>query len=120
MKDTDIITIYNNSFGIAFKWKKTKHLDKIQLVFDRTGLYLNYKELVVFSKQITAALKRPSVCLSCKASNNCRSILLETPAEQITFAMSYKELNEMYELVQGTIFQLGLDRILQKNTITKQ
>ncbi len=121
MADKDIITIYNNSFGISFKWKRTeaKNLNKVQLVFENTGLFLNYKELLLFEKNITDALKRPSICNDCKTNISCKSILLETPVAQISFAMSYKELNDMYDLVNGTLFQLGLDTILQKNTIHK-
>ncbi len=121
MEDKDIITIYNNSFGISFKWKRTesKDLNKVQLVFENTGFYLNHNQLISFLKNITDALKRPSICNDCKNNSSCKSILLETPVAQVSFAMSYKELNDMYDLVNGTLFQLGLNNILQKNTINK-
>ena len=47
----------------------------------------------------------------------CKSILVEAPNPQTTFAMSYKEIQEIQDLVKGTLFQMGLDKILKANTI---
>ena len=114
----DINTIYQNSFGIAFQWKRcaVKDYKKIQVVFRNTGLFLNEEELTLFSKQIDCSVKREGLCAECKENNECRALLVETPAPQIAFAVSHTELHQMQDLIDGTIFQLGLDKVL-KNTL---
>ena len=117
----DIHTIYYNSFGIAFQWKRYtgKDFKKIQLVFKNTGLYLTFTELTCLSKLIETILSKPLTCKDCKQNNDCKSFLLETPIHQISFVMSHLELTEIQDLVQGTLFQFGLDTILKKQTIKR-
>lgn len=117
----DINTIYYNTFGIAFLWKRCalKDFKKIQLIFRNTGLYLTSDELIQFSEHIENALKKPLLCNDCKESNSCKSLLLKTPAPQISFAMSYIELKDVQDLVKGTLFQLGLDKMLENQMIKK-
>ncbi|PHS67957.1 MAG: hypothetical protein COB12_01705 [Flavobacterium sp.] len=117
----DINTIYYNAFGIAFQWKRCaiKDFKKIQLVFRNTGLYLTSDELIQFSENIEKALEKPMLCNDCKENDSCKSLLLETPAPQISFAMSYIELKDVQDLIKGTLFQLGLDKILEKQLIKK-
>ncbi len=111
----DINTIYQNSFGIAFQWKRCAEKDhkKIQVVFRNTGLFLKEEELKLFSRQIGCTVKREGLCADCKENKECRSLLVETPAPQIAFAVSHAELHQMQDLIDGTIFQLGLNEILK-------
>jgi len=111
----DINIIYYNDFGIAFKWKKcaAKDLKKIQLVFRNTGLFLTPNELIQFSKNIKSALKQSLKCKGCNHQNSCKSILLETPIAQTSFAMNYYELKEINDLVKGTRFQLELNKLIE-------
>ena len=115
----DINTIYYNNFGIAFYWKRctVKDFKKIQLVFRDTGLLLTPNELVKFSKNIDQSLNSSCSCVDCMEYKTCRSLLVEAPNPQITFAMSYTELKEIQDLIKGTLFQLGLNKILNDNTI---
>ena len=115
----DINTIYYNNFGIAFQWKKcaVKDIMKIQLVFRETGLFLTTDELIRFSKNIDRSLNSNCSCIDCMEYETCKSILVEAPNPQTTFAMSYKEIQEIQDLVKGTLFQMGLDKILKANTI---
>lgn len=112
----DINPIYHNSFGVAFQWKRNKQTDirKVQLVFRDTGLLLSKKELKVFQKNIKCTMESNTLCEDCQNKETCRALLLDTPAPQVTLAMSHKEINALYDLVQGTLFQLDLDSYLNK------
>ena len=117
----EVYTIYYNSFGIVFKWKRcaSKDINKIQVIFRDTGLYLTVKELAIFSKLIDKALSKPLLCTDCKRKESCNSILLETPIPQVSFVMAHHELLDMQDLMNGTLFQFGLDNVLQKQTIKR-
>ncbi|TGV01752.1 hypothetical protein [Flavivirga rizhaonensis] len=115
----DINTIYYNNFGIAFQWKRcaVKDFKKIQLVFRGTGLLLTSNELMVFSKNIDKSLNSNCSCIDCMEYKTCKSILVEAPNQQTTFAMTYTEIKDIQDLVKGTLFQMGLNKILNDNTI---
>ena len=115
----DINTFYYNDFGIAFQWKRSaaKHLKKIQLVFRNTGLLLSLDELIKFLNNIENALTRPTRCIHCEDYKLCKSILVEAPNPQTSFAMSFNELQKLKDLVKGTLFQLGLDNLLQRQEV---
>ncbi|WP_209404514.1 hypothetical protein [Pseudozobellia sp. WGM2] len=110
----DINLIYNNNFGLAFKYKgdSSKHCNKVQLVFRDTGLFVSKEELLKFSNNISQSVKNHSLCGGCKKKEMCRSILVESHVPQISFAMNSEELNSVKDLVEGTLFQLGLDNYL--------
>ena len=112
----DINPIYYNEFGIAFQWKRStiKDLKKVQFVFRDTGLLLTKEELLQFQKSISCALKSSSQCEECRKSESCRSLLLDTPAPQVTLALSKSELTNIHDLVNGTLFQLNLDSYLSR------
>ncbi|MGH1385038.1 hypothetical protein [Kordia sp.] len=111
---SDIRRIYHNDIGIAFQWKqdiaKNKH-NKFQIIFRDTGFYLTLPQIENFAKLIQQAVSR-GCCSACKATNNCRSILLKTPATIIDLAVSEKELVSISDLIEGTLFQIKLDRYL--------
>lgn len=112
----EINIIYNNEVGIAFKWENgpTKKEKKVQLVFKDTGLLLNRKELYQFSKNISADLKNCTLCRDCKQKESHRSIILETPLPQLSFAVSHTELTAIGDLLDGTLFQLQLENSLDE------
>lgn len=111
---SDIRRIYHNDIGIAFQWKqdiaKNKH-NKFQIIFRDTGFYLTLPQIENFAKLIQQAVSR-GCCSACKVTNNCRSILLKTPATIIDLAVSEKELVSISDLIEGTLFQIKLDRYL--------
>lgn len=116
----DINTIYYNDFGIAFQWKRSagKDFRKIQLVFRDTGLFVTQQELIHFSFNVQQTLDNPSVCNDCHTYEYCQKMhLVQTPFGQITFAMTYIELEKTIDLIEGTIFQLRLDRMLENQSI---
>ncbi len=110
----DIYPIYYNDFGFAFQWKRhaTKNVNKIQIVFRNTGLLLCKKELEVFFNNIKYTIHSNSECLRCEENDSCKSLLLDTPAHQVTLAMNKKELQAVHDLVEGTLFQLNLDNFI--------
>jgi len=116
INSTDLDKLYSNDIGIIFKWKGTSeghpYHDKINFVFNETGLHFDLAELYIFQQDIENALKRPLQC-ECEYPKDCKSILLETPFSQISFAVSYNELMLMKELIEGSLFQIGLSNILQ-------
>ncbi len=117
----EVYIIYYNSFGIVFKWKRcpSKDINKIQLVFRDTGVYLTLKELTHFSDLIDRALSKSLTCKDCKKNKSCKSILLETPVPQVSFVMTHHELLDMQDLIKGALFQFGLDDVLQKQIIKR-
>ncbi|WP_289041376.1 hypothetical protein [uncultured Zobellia sp.] len=112
----DINPIYHNPFGVAFQWKRnsTKDIRKIQIVFRDTGLLLSLNELEQFKKNIECTKNSNAMCSECGQHETCRSLLLDTPAPQITLAMNKKELDAVHDLVDGTLFQLNLNNYLDK------
>lgn len=118
MEEIDVL--YYNSLGITFNWKECSLKDKtkIQLIFRNTGLSLTLKQLRDFSKKIDTSLENPLVCSKCKEKNNCKSILLESCIDELTFSMSLEELNKIEDLVKGTLFQINLNNYLKKQMIS--
>ncbi len=114
-------TLYHNDFGIAFQWKQNqgKNIHKIQLVFRETGLFLTKEELLYFKKQIGSTLLNGQNYSNSPSVANCRSILLETPVAAISFAVSRNDLNELDNLIEGALFQLGFNNLLTTNNISK-
>ncbi|WP_430411099.1 DUF6686 family protein [Kordia sp.] len=110
---SDIHKIYHNDIGISFQWKQDvqKNNPKFQVIFRDTGFYLTIEEIEKFSKFVTQAVNR-GCCKDCKAKNNCRSILLKTPAKTVDLAVSEKELETISDLMKGTLFQIKLDDYL--------
>lgn len=115
----DISILYQNEVGIVFTWKRcaVKDFGKINLVFNHTGLHLTAAEFICFIQLVEVALEKPLSCKNCCGGTSCKSMLLETPMPQVSFAMSYSELKMMYDLVEGAFFELGLSEVLKKNAI---
>lgn len=97
--------IWNNSEGA-----KT---EKIQVVFKETGFNLTLSELEYFAKLITESQSRTNCCADCTAKSNCNRFLLQTPAKQIDLAVSINELEDIQDLVGGTIFKINLENYIQ-------
>ena len=107
----DVYKIYSNGVGIAFKWQKDAFLT--QLIFRDTGFHLSIDEIELFIEQVQVS-KINVPCLDCKLGTNCRSILLRTPSSRVSLAVSFKELNQIEDLLNGTLFQLELNEYLQE------
>ncbi len=114
----DINTIYYNNFGIAFQWTRCpiKDFKKIQLVFRNTGLLLTSDELITFSQNIANSINHNNRYTNC---DECKHLLVVAPNPQTTFVMNYNEIEDIHDLVQGTLFQMGLNKILEDHTIIK-
>ena len=115
----DINTIYYNDFGIAFQWKRNigKDFKKVQLVFKDTGMYLTPNELMQFSSKVEHTISNLCLCYDCKHKEKCKSYLLQTPLGQLSFAMTFSELEKIRDLIEGTIFQLRLGNLLDNESI---
>ncbi len=110
-----VTIIYQNNIGVALNSIDPidSDLKKAQLIFRNTGLTLDYYQLFLFSKQLKSKIDNPRICHKCDNIKTCQTILLETPLEELKFAMSLDELNQMHDLIIGTIFQLDLKSILK-------
>jgi len=108
-----IAPLYFNDFGTAFYWKKDGQilLDKVQIVFKETGFHFNEEELEAFGNLIDESCRKNS-CDGCGMRHECMKFLLKTPVSQIDLAVSLYELGEIKDLVQGTLFQLRLQRFI--------
>ena len=115
MEDVEII--YHNNTGISFKWKDgiaNTDENRVQLVFKDMGFYLLPEEVVVFSENIKIAKHRNPKCFKCISSDICeRNILLKSPLQKMDFAVNAFELNEICDLVEGTIFKMKLHYYLE-------
>ncbi|ADF50599.1 MAG: hypothetical protein CMP12_18130 [Zunongwangia sp.] len=115
MEDVDVI--YHNDTGISFKWKNgigNTDENRVQLVFKDMGFYLLPEEVMLFSENIRVARRRNPQCFRCLSSDVCeRNILLKSPLQKMDFAVNAFELNEICDLVEGTIFKLQLNYYLE-------
>jgi len=110
----EINTIYYNNYGVAFKWIRgnAKYIGKIQIVFRDMGFLFSNDELILFLGLIKKSRKEGSLCTNCPNNESCRGLLLETPLIQLSLVVSYKEIIDIQDLIEGTIFQLDLDNLL--------
>lgn len=107
-----IIKIYDNDIGIAFKWA---HIDNdiTQIIFRDTGFHLTENEIELFIDKITDA-KMQEKCETCLRGNNCKSILLQTPSNKVSMAVSLVELGQIEDLLKGTLFQIRMNDYLNE------
>ena len=106
-----VFKVYSNEIGISFKWKKNEA--SIQVIFRDIGFFLSVLEIESFLCQVLDS-KKKEVCLGCKYGKDCRSMLLKTPSNKISIAVSLNELNEVEDLLRGTLFQADLEQYLNK------
>src|SRR5690606_15994654 len=104
----DITRIYHNDIGITFQWKKKVRHNVVQMVFRDMGFHLTVHELKTFAKYVKET--KHSMCTqSCPNKENCRSILLETPSPMVSLAVSVSEIEQIEDLIKGTLFQLTIE-----------
>lgn len=111
----EIEQVYHNDFGIAFYWIKEKETitDRIQVVFKDVGLYLQHCELRKFKYIVeTACIEHK--CNTCIYNNSCRKVLLKTPSDTIDLAVTYKELINIKDLLNGTLFNLQVSSYISE------
>jgi len=101
--------IYSNQVGISFFWKKetNKLLPHVQMVFRDIGFLLTLNELKDFS-HFCLQTKQTQCNNECKDPQHCKSLLLRTPSEKIDLAVNQEELDQIHELINGTIFRVEL------------
>ncbi|WP_299221657.1 hypothetical protein [uncultured Aquimarina sp.] len=80
---------------------------KVQLVFRDIGFLLTLNELKDFSDACRIT-EQSQCCDQCIDHQSCRSLLLRTPSEKIDLAISKDELEQVQELINGTIFRVEL------------
>lgn len=106
-----IYRIYDNKIGISFKWKNVK-TNLTQIIFRDTGFHLTTKEIELFLDKLSEA-KTQKTCENCERSGGCRSLLLQTPSDKVSMAVSSIELAEIEDLLRGTLFQIRMDNYLK-------
>ncbi|MDO6743063.1 hypothetical protein [Tenacibaculum soleae] len=106
----EIIKIYDNEIGIAFHWKN-KSANLIQLIFRDTGFHLTVHEIEVFLEKVLDS-KNQKNCATCVKGDNCKSILLQTPSNKVSMAVSIIELSQIDDLLKGTLFQMRMNNYL--------
>jgi len=116
IKYEDIKELYSNKIGVTFLWEtKDKghlHYNKINIVFNNTALHFDRDELELFLQNIEKSLLRPEYCNK-NLPRQSKSMLLDTPLRQLSFAMSYNDLSLMKDLIQKTLFEIDFLNILK-------
>ncbi|HBI41100.1 MAG TPA: hypothetical protein DDY16_09185 [Tenacibaculum sp.] len=105
-----IYKIYNNDIGISFRWKEIQS-KLIQVIFRDTGFHLTEEEIELFIDKVCDAKIQRS-CASCEAAGSCRSLLLQTPSDKVSMAVSISELSQIEDLLRGTLFQIKMNNCL--------
>ena len=107
----NVFKVFDNNIGISFQWQKNATLT--QVIFRDTGFHLSKDEMELFMDQVTLS-KTKQPCSGCRLGDDCRSMLLQTPFSKVSMAVSLNELNEIEELLKGTLFQLELNDYLKE------
>lgn len=109
----EVEQIYYNEFGVAFHWKKNDVVlkEKVQLVFKETGFYFSHREIRDFALIIDETFDVLECCAGCQ--RRCHKFLLKTPLQQIDLAVTRSELKRIKDLVEGTLFKIGLYNYLE-------
>ncbi len=107
--------LYHNDFGVAFYWIKDQQTlrHKVQLVFKETGFYLTREQMQEFSELIDLSCQS-TCCSDCEMRGRCHKFLLKTPFEALDLAVTRKEVYQIKDLVEGTLFQLDLNTYLDE------
>ena len=105
-----IYKIYNNDIGISFRWKEIQS-NLTQIIFRDTGFHLTIEEIELFIDKICDAKVQRS-CVSCEVMETCRSLLLQTPSDKVSMAVSLSELSQIEDLLKGTLFQIRMNNYL--------
>lgn len=111
----DIIIINKNDFGIAFHWKRCpiENHKKVNFVFDKNALHLNEPEVLVFNDLIDKSLNRLIQNMDEEQSENL--VFAETPMPQLSLVLNYENLVSLQNLVEGTLFELGIDSVFKND-----
>ncbi len=104
-----IYKIYENNIGIAFKWTKGAFLT--QVIFRDIGFHISKEEIETFIEEIKISRSKAN-CIDCHLGKNCRSLLLKTPSNQVSVAVSLNELVDIEDLLRGVLFQLKINEYL--------
>lgn len=107
-----ITKIYDNNIGISFHWKDNNS-KLVQLIFRDTGFHLTEEEIELFLEKVTDS-KLQKNCATCSKGKDCRSILLQTPSNKVSMAVSSIELWQIDDLLKGTLFQLRMNNYLNE------
>jgi len=113
--EKEICKIYHNNIGIAFRWQApfNNTSEKVQVVFNHMGFQLSKEEIVLFSNQVACSRASVSNCTRCAFKKDCKNILLETPSASVSLAVNEKELEQLDDLLNGTLFWLDLEDYLK-------
>lgn len=110
------VLLYKNNIGISFLSPDSDsfYKNRIHFVIKRNGLHLSTHQFLYFKRLTQMAIVRAQSCRDCPIDRNCPSQLLETPFREISLAFSYEELLQIYDLLNGTSFQLELRDIIDQ------
>ncbi|RKF05315.1 hypothetical protein C8N26_0719 [Tenacibaculum lutimaris] len=105
-----ITKIYDNNIGVSFYWEENDS-NLVQLIFRDVGFHLTEPEIELFLDKVTDS-KLQRNCGTCERGKDCRSILLQTPSNKVSMAVSAIELWQIDDLLKGTLFQIRMNNYL--------
>ena len=107
----DIQKIYSNTIGLSFYLENRNLSEKVQLIFRDIGFHLEIHEIKEFQKHIQSAFQQER-CNTCELGKSCRSILLKSPSSKVSIAVSLDEIQQIEDLIDGTLFYCRLENYL--------
>lgn len=118
----DISTLYHNDFGMSFKWVDdlNNNDNNIRIIFRLACLYVSITQIKSLLCEVNSTLNKAetSYCNDCELNSSCKSLLMHIPNSDVSFAMSHIEMEQMKELLEGTLFQIELQNFLGRLDIT--
>tara|TARA_E500000318_G_scaffold76764_1_gene71447 strand:+ start:800 stop:1159 length:360 start_codon:yes stop_codon:yes gene_type:complete len=115
--EKEICKIYHNPIGIAFRWQIPfeKTSENVQVVFNNMGFHLSKEEIELFSYQVACSRESISSYDRCAFKKDCKNILLETPSASVSLAVNENELEQLDDLLNGTLFWINLKDYLKNH-----
>lgn len=113
--EKEICKIYHNNIGIAFRWQSPldRVSEKVEVVFKQIGFQLTKNEIELFSNQVACSKATLSDWSQCAFKKDCKNILLETPSALVSLVVNEKELEQLDDLLNGTLVWLDLMNYLK-------
>ncbi|MDN3621246.1 hypothetical protein QWY81_17400 [Polaribacter undariae] len=105
-------TIYHNNIGATYFFKDNLDPDlsmnKIQIIIGDIALILEDNEIFSFLEVIE------SVKMACKCDdcNELKQITCNTSYTKLIFKSTRKNINELEDLIKGTIFEIQLNSLI--------
>ncbi len=102
-------TIYKNTIGMSYQWNSFFDPSlPIQLKIAEVSIY----DLKDFLNALQNTSSLNCKCTTCDRNSRCKAIQFKQGQTEIKIRVNANELNDICDLIQGTLFQLELTDLL--------